>query len=162
MKQIGSSERRVSCRDGPKLEISRSIPTDHCGKQTATVTSSSSIARSSANGSAETAVLATDAKLAGSSGNARNGYSTVSMSLPAEQSPPHTFRLHCRSHSGQKQNVTVTCDTVPHGRNAMTGTLSIADCECGTIRWSRLSRGWVSQSESSKRSCKTQGSRRDC
>ena len=39
MKQIKHTERKLLCRDGPKLEMSNSTLTDHCESRTAMVTS---------------------------------------------------------------------------------------------------------------------------
>ncbi len=71
MIQVNSQKGKTTCRDGPRLEMSNSTRTDHCGSRTAMVTSLNSIVRSSANAFVETAALATDAKPAGFNASVR-------------------------------------------------------------------------------------------
>ncbi len=147
MKQTSYIERKLLCRDGPRLEMSNSTRTDHCGSRTAMVTSLNSIVRSSANVSAETVVLATDVKPAGFNGNVRNDCSTVTTNLPMGRSQLHML---CRNPFRRKPLLHQGNPWGRHGRSAMTGTLIIAAFEFETIRLSRLSRGWVSPNGSWK------------
>ena len=147
MKQTRNIERKLLCRDGPRLETSNFTRTDHCGNQTAMDTSLNSIVRSSANVSAETVALATDVKPAGFNGNVRNDCSTVTTNHPMGRSQQHML---CRNPFCQKPLLHQGNPWGRHGRSAMTGTLIIAGSECGTNRLSRLSRDWVSPNGSSK------------
>lgn len=147
MKQTRNIERKLLCRDGPRLETSNSTRTDHCGNQTAMVTSLNSIVRSSAKGSAETAVLAIAVKPAGFNGNVRNDCSTVITNHQTGQSPQTTL------FSGQnyrKWSLLLRNQQGRHGRSAMTGILTIVACGSEKTHWLRLCQGWVSRNGSSK------------
>ena len=116
------------------------------------------IVRFSANGSAETAVLATVAKPARFNVNVRNDCSTVTTNHQMGRSLQHMLcrNRFCRKQSWHQRNL-----WAQHGRNAMTGTSTIAAFECETNRWSRLSRDLALRSVFSKLSCGSQIVRRD-
>ena len=142
MNQFEKSNRRLLCRDGPKLEMSNCTRTDRCGNLTAMVTSSSSTARSLANASAETVEPATAAKPESSSGNVRNDCLTVSTWLPMV---PSAQRMSFRNQFPLRvpRSVTASPKDQP-GSSAMTGISNSVECECERIRSSILCRVWVS------------------
>ena len=158
MKQTNEIERKLLCRDGPRLEMSNSIRTDHCGSRTAMVTSLNSTVRSSANVFAETAVLATAVKPAGFNGNVRNACSTVTTSPRTERSP---FCTLCNGQLRRRLSLLWRNQVGQHGRSAMTGILTIVDCGCEKTHWLRLCQGWVSRNEFSKLNRGGQQVRRD-
>ena len=158
MIQINIQKGNTSCRDGPRLEMSNSTRTDHCGSRTAMVTSLNSIVRSSANGSAETAVLATDAKLAGFNANVRNDCSTVTTNHQTGRSPQHMLFSGQRC---QKWSLLLRNQQGRHGSHAMTGILTIAACECEKTHWLRLCQGWGSRNGSLRLNRGSQLVRRD-
>ena len=158
MKQIKHIERKLLCRDGPRLEMSNSTRTDHCGSRTAMVTSLNSTVRSSANVFAETAVLANAVKPAGFNGNVRNGCSMATTSHLTERSP---FCTLCNGQLRRRLSLLRRNQRGRHGRSAMTGILTIVDCECEKTHWLRLCQGWVSRNESSKLNRGGQQVRRD-
>ena len=126
MKQIEKLDRRLLCRDGPKLETSNSIRIDHCVERIEMDTCLSSIARSCGNASAATAERVTDVKLENFSVNVRNG---CSMASTSHQTVPSQHRMLCRKLFKQKQPDPVTANQADQrGRNVMTGTLTIVAC----------------------------------
>ena len=94
MKQIEKLDRRLLCRDGPKLETSNSIRIDHCVERIEMDTCLSSIARSCGNAFEETVEHETAAKRDESKRNVRNGCSTGSIQNRTEQSSKLTLRRH--------------------------------------------------------------------
>ncbi len=160
MKQFEKLDRRLKCRDGPKLETSNSIRIDHCVDRIEMDTYLNSIVRFCGNAFAATAVRVTDVKLENFSENVRNG---CSMASTLHQTVPSQHRMLCRNPFKQKQPDPVTANQVDQrGRNVMTGTLTIVDCGCGLTHWSRLCHVWVSRNESSKLSHATTIVRRVC
>ena len=158
MKQIGKLDRRLLCREGPKLEVSNSTRTDHCGIRTEMVSCSNFFVRSFANASAETAELATAAKPEESSANARNDCLMVNTNHQTGRSLQHML---CRDRFCRKQLLHQRSSWGRRGRNAMTGILTIVDCGCEKTHWLRLCQGWVSRNESSKLNRGGQQVRRD-
>ena len=123
MKQIEKLDRRLLCRDGPKLEMSNSIPIDHCVDRTGMDTCLSFTARSCGNAFAATVAPVTDAKLEGFSVNARNGSSMASTS---HQTVPSQHPMLCRKLYDQQRPTSVTANQADHrGKNAMTGIWNI-------------------------------------
>ena len=123
MKQFEKLNRRLLCRDGPRLEMSNSTQTGLCGNQTAMATSSSSIVRFFPNVSAETAGLAIAAKPERFSGNAKNDCSTAST---AHQTVQSVHRMLCRKRFDRQRPRPVSMNPADrHGRNAMTGISNI-------------------------------------
>ncbi len=88
--------RRLPCREGPKLATFNSIRTGRSKRPTATALPSNSIARSVRHASARTAALVIDAKHGGSCGNANSDCSTETTSVRAVPSPPSTKSTSCR------------------------------------------------------------------
>ena len=146
MIQINIQKGNTSCRDGPRLAMSNSTRTDHCGSRTAMVTSLNSIVRSSANAFVETVELATAVRPARFNVSARNGCSTVTTNRQMERS------RQLMLFSGQRcQKWSLLRNQQGrHGRNAMTGILTIVACGCEKTHWWRLCQGWGSRNGSSK------------
>ncbi len=123
MKQIEKLNRRLLCRDGPKLEMSNSIPIDHCADRIGMATCSNSTARYFGNASAVTVACVTDAKLENFNVNVRNGCSMASTSHQTVQS---VHRMLCRSPFDQRRPTPASMNQEDrHGRNAMTGIWNI-------------------------------------
>ncbi len=125
------TERKIPCREGPKLETYSCTPIVHCGSLIATATRSSSIARFDANASEETVEPETAAKQERSCGNVENGCSTEC-----------TWNRMGRSSNCMRRTPIVTRRrSLPtsttqdhHGRNATKGTWSIVAYEFGKLR----------------------------
>lgn len=148
MKQIDKLNRRLLCRDGPRLEMSSSIPIDHCVDRIGMDTCLNSTARFFGNASAVTVARVTAVKLENFSVNVRNGCSMASTSHQTVQS---VHRMLCRKRYDQHRPTTVTAIQADHrGRNATIDILTIVACGYGLTHWSRLCHGWVSRNESSK------------
>ena len=123
MKQIDKLNRRLLCRDGPRLEMSSSIPIDHCVDRIGMDTCLNSTARFFGNASAVTVARVTDATLENFSANVRNGCSMASTSHQTVQS---VHRMLCRSPVDQKNLTPASMNQEDrHGRNAMTGIWNI-------------------------------------
>ena len=122
MKQIEKLNRRLLCRDGPKLETCNCTPIVLCGSPIATATYSSSTVPFAANASEETVEHETAAKREESKENVRNGCSTGSIQNRTEQSSKLTLRRHDQFCKWPRQE---RRPQVRHGRNVMTGTWNI-------------------------------------
>ena len=160
MIQINIQKGNTSCRDGPRLEMSNSTRTDHCGSRTAMVTSLNSIVRSFANESAETVGRATAARPVRSNVNVRNACSMVTTRHQTGRSQQHMLSKRILPQRSLKSKT--VSQVVERGRNATRDILTIVDCGCGKIHWLRLCHGWGLQSESSKPNGGNQIVRRDC
>lgn len=160
MIQINSQKGNTSCRDGPRLAMSNSTRTDHCGSRTAMVTCLNSIVRSYANAFVETVELATAAKPAKSSGNVRNDCSTVITNHQTGRSPE--LMLFIKLLPQKTLRAKTINQVVDRGRNATTDILTIVDCGCGKTHWLRLSHDWALRSESLRPNSGSQIVRRDC
>ena len=160
MKQIDKLNRRLLCRDGPKLEMSSSIRIDHCVERIEMDTCLNSIARFFGNASAVTVARVTDATLENFSANVRNG---CSMASTSHQTVPSQHRMLCRKLYDQQRPTSVTAIQADHrGRNATIDTLTIVVYGCGQTPSLKLCHGWVSRNESSKLNHATLIVRRAC
>ncbi len=116
MKQIEKLDRRLLCRDGPKLETSNSIRIDHCVERIEMDTYLSSIVRSCGNAFAATVERVTDVKRESFSVNVRNG---CSMASTSHQTVPSPHRMLCKTLCDQQRPTSVTPNQADHrGRNA--------------------------------------------
>lgn len=127
MKQIKHIERKLLCRDGPKLEMCNSTRTEHYGSWTEMVTSSNFFVPSSANAFAETVGLAIAVRPARSSVNVRNDCSMVTTNRQTGRSLQHML---CSGQRHRKRPLLSQRKLqVQHGRNAMIDMWNTTDLD---------------------------------